>query len=118
MTRDQQIDAIRAACIKANPELTVRQNEVDVLWDRLSEISGNDLWNRLSKQEWEFARDVLFERPICLADVLLAIEPIRTRRGLLNAPAESVVKSWNLRHDDLTKQSDETISWLCDLLAK
>jgi hypothetical protein len=91
MTREQQIAFIFSKCLDVGIDF----------WKNSPRVNGT-----------KFRRT----RPIRLADVLLAIEPIRTRRGLLNAAAEGVVKAWDLRKDDLTEQSDETIRFIHGLL--
>jgi hypothetical protein len=115
MTRDQQLADIRAACIKANPSIL-----------ELEEMSG-----------------LRIERPIRLADVLLAIELSvgsnityysADTRGCIygtieldpvqlnNFPGvDHFIKhipgpTWNLRKDDLTEQSDECVAFLAQLL--
>lgn len=34
------------------------QEKLDNLWDRLSELAGGNLWNRLSKEEWKLAKEI------------------------------------------------------------
>jgi hypothetical protein len=57
-----------------------------------------------------------------LADVLLAIDEDKVHRGEMKqttmsyALAAQVMSKWNLRADDLEKQSEETISFLSELL--
>lgn len=36
--------------------MKISQEELDQLWDRLSEIANGNLWNQLTKEEWELAR--------------------------------------------------------------
>lgn len=94
MTRDQQITAIRAACIKANP---------DTGWSPLQYMLGGEV-GRVA-------------RPIRLADVLLAItnlgRPLATRGRSLMIDA---LVYWDLMQDDLTQQSDECVAYLAHLL--
>ena len=58
------------------------------------------------------------ERPIRLADVLLAIETAAKKRVDENEGemAHVSVHLWNLRADDLQQQSEETINFLHELL--
>jgi hypothetical protein len=106
---DQHIAAIRAACIKANPEI-----EKTVGWGR----HGDRL---------------IDDRPIRLADVLLAIGEKAKSVGIdgfvevdqygtfwMSARiVENEMRqvNWNLRQDDLTLQSDECITFLASELA-
>jgi len=67
-------------------------------------------------------------RPICLADVLLAIGPSTKNRGPVYCTSEGVLIDfnnreeggaiWNLHEDDLSKQSPECIEFLASLLTK
>jgi len=105
MTRDEQLQTIRTACIEANPEI----NEPCTCpkggrWDgeRICDKCGG----------WEYV-----PRPIRLADVLLAIESYpdydEAVHGLLfSGPVD---RRWNLHADDLTQQSDDCIAFLADL---
>ena len=96
MTRQQMIEAIRETCIAANPSKD---------WDTVYAHLG-------------------------LADVLVAIEYcLRDRfesqpnadllsnfqEGLWSITRE-LIKKYNLRADDFTQQSDETITFLYELL--
>lgn len=99
--RDDQIKLIRQKCIEAN-----------------------------STKEWNWhcpARktcSVDFEEPVRLADVLLAIPQLWVQPKIerkddyryINNGVFSTGIKWNLRKDDLTEQSDETIAFLADLL--
>lgn len=106
MTRNEQLDAIRTACIKANPEI-VEQKEIHV-----SPLTG---------------KHMKYDRPVRLADVLLAIDRTRCQiRALIQSPdtltiekvgyGRSIIFDWNLRQDDLNEQSDECIAFLANLL--
>lgn len=107
---NSNLEIIRAVCIDANPEIvSVVENEFD----------GVDV----------------SERPIRFADVLLAIG--KKERGHIFARADGEIAvffkwvdfgeekrheveptyiEWNLRKDDLTQQSPETLQFLSDLL--
>jgi hypothetical protein len=108
--RDQHIAGIRAACIKANPE-------IEAEWPcecRKCGVPGKHQFRG---------------RSIRLADVLLAIENTGVHCAFYGEGNLWLVKptmeglgtgrencTYDLRQDDLTLQSDETISWLYDLL--
>ena len=86
-------DIVREACIKANPDIEVGE---------------------------EIAEENGMMRPIRLADVLLAI---REKMPLGNIPMghgtsvlNLMMQHWNLRTDDLSQQSPETLKFLADLL--
>jgi hypothetical protein len=89
MIREQNIEAIRKACIAKQSKLT--------------EI-------------------VHWKRPIRLADVLLAaiecdLEKIYPNEKFpFTKVSATIVALWNLRKDDLTHQSDETLSFIASLL--
>lgn len=94
-TREEHIQAIRAACIKVNPR-------------NLSGLTE-------SEKVWEDA-----VRAIRLADVLLA-KATRDEHGQqtleeLAFECHRVCLSWNLRTDDLTAQSDECIAFIHSLI--
>lgn len=101
MNTPQKVYAIRSRCIAANPEI-----------GELKTFECGSCG----------ADDQQFYRPIRLADVLLAIgSGVRleeqTSSGQLSIGVAG--KGWtlyNLLEDDLTKQSQETIDFLTDLL--
>ncbi|MDR6305920.1 hypothetical protein GGQ85_003646 [Nitrobacter vulgaris] len=114
MTRQEQIDLIRAACIEANPSDATLRDQTS--WQGLQ-----------TKRE--------HGRPVRLADVLLAMEAGSTYGDSLNLnfdgsmeycrvnlpagpePEQEIFKgSWNLRKDDLSEQSDECVAYLAQLL--
>src|SRR5438270_678262 len=102
MNRDEQLEAIRDACVKANPDKACPTIE----------LKG----------------DKCCEHSIRLADVLLAMEvkdpnnryQVRTSGhiGTISpvSPMTHVYTRWNLPADDLTLQPDETINFLYALL--
>lgn len=96
--KTEQIAAIRAKCIEAHPEI-----------DHIQEAAPGR------------SEALIDGRPIRLADVLLAWEtkyeelPDQTiGRGM--EQLWSIYCKWSLRADDLDQQSDETISFIHDLL--
>lgn len=100
-TREQQIAAIRAACIKANPEIVAQTY-------RGSENTGYEI--------------EITDRPIRLADVLLALPDDSfgwggiSRKYLFFNSDASRSAEWNLRTDDLTAQTDECIAFIHSLI--
>lgn len=102
----QQLTAIRAKCIEANPD--------NVCWGL---PSGGNIKDARSPR---------------LADVLLAIGTAENNalrpfprdvavdgRGIISSYFSLTDKrseSWNLRNDDLSAQSDECVQFLCELL--
>jgi hypothetical protein len=143
MTRDQQLEAVRAACIRANPEITELKFGCEVL--RRSETTYHVInplgWGANDRKCWlnsvpfgdmpiELEKDLVqnggeFEivgRAIRLADVLLAIGKdgrveyaMAAHDGLQIRVGYDAVY-WNLRKDDLAEQSDECVAHLAHLL--
>lgn len=99
------LEIIRAACIKANPKIIVNQHAQLIGWDH---------------------KVTYFEekRPIRLADVLLAIggesdteqSQWRYLGNLSKVCGFGWNVAWNLRNDDLSQQSPETLRFLANLL--
>lgn len=118
---NKNLEIIRAACIEANPEIV---EEHSVQCDMDTSHGYVTPHNELG----------CIVRPIHLADVLLAIASNRIRLTTFvggDAWFESYEESnvftheqswkargvcWNLRLDDLTHQSPETLQFLADLL--
>lgn len=104
-TREEQIALVRQKCIEANSDFLVgpclgcaRKGKAHLLALRPD------------------------QRPIRLADVLLALDGLRknepyskTQRNF-EAVTLGYTKGWNLRKDDLIEQSDETIEFIATLL--
>jgi hypothetical protein len=89
--RNEQLEAIRAACIEAKPEIEHSQ-------DGLNGV-----------------------RPVRLTDVLLAVETgwwhrDRNAEHEISADTSKLLILWDFHQDDLTQQSDECIDFLADLL--
>lgn len=133
MNRSQQIEVIRAACVKANPEIDSSVPHCGSCLDEkdLGYGDGMDFCCCL-------APHVKHPRPVRLADVLLAIKQKdtdmeRTVEEMFGgggavcnylysalqafASMASIRKEfWNLHSDDLTLQNDDTISFLYELV--
>lgn len=107
--REKHLEVIRAACIKANPEIEKRERV-------LAEFGAG------------------YFHPIRLADVLLAIggEKGQTKGLVVNTLGQmtvmeliegglavrslpDIIVEWNLRRDDLTQQSDECVAFVASL---
>jgi hypothetical protein len=101
MTRQEQIDLIRAACIEANPSDTTLREQ--------------NSWQGLQIKRSH-------GRPIRLADVLLAMDRYARTEVCVGKDGSFCVGDgpkmawWKLRKDDLTEQSDECVAFLAQLL--
>jgi hypothetical protein len=84
-----KLETIRQKCIEANPDLQYRLEHL-------------------------IASDTFEVGPIRLADVLLAMHSRDS--GWTPKEVMRLLSLWNLREDDLTKQSPETIQFLASLL--
>lgn len=98
---------IREKCIEANPDIQ-RSTRMHV---RLDE-------NDLGKREY---KKVYWSRPIHLTDVLAAIEQVQPQSISMDAATTLATNwggrsKWNLRADDLEKQSPETLEFIGSLL--
>ena len=131
--RQKNLETIRAAAIKANPEIVelkfgcqVQRYEGDEI-DTLCSITSPGLRGRHAVRFIRFPSVVHYDfvcatgeveswkiigRPIRLADVLLALKEQRGYLGVTILEKEH----WNLRADSLEEQSDECIAFLADLL--
>lgn len=89
--QEQNIETIRKACIAANPEI------VQPVYD---------------------GANTYIDRPIHLADVLLAMDERLDTPFFPDANEWELFlfHKWNLHKDTLTDQSDETLSFLAKLL--
>lgn len=99
----EQVEIIRAACIKANPAIETRRIEGD--------DEGQPMWMQ--------------DNTIHLADVLLAIGELTdayivvSANGVVHQKILSQFDEmcrYNLRADDLTQQSDEFLEFAAQLL--
>ncbi|HKQ06151.1 MAG TPA: hypothetical protein VJ464_13530 [Blastocatellia bacterium] len=103
---NEKLETIRQACIKANPDIFIEgcesgKENCDCWWHKNYPPDGNKY------------------RPICLADVLLAIEGKSYDgwpAGYQLITSRNIRRPWNPRTDDLTQQSEETINFLYELL--
>lgn len=99
--RDEQIEAVRKACIAANPDIKILFQEPNIYESgaiRLADmlLAVGDAWRK---------------------DLDVAMQSLPRYRAALNRNIVEVIKRWHLRADDLTQQSDETIEFLAGLLA-
>lgn len=121
------LEIIRAACVKANPEIEIDEWFVCPIHGRIDSPIGHSTGCRENVHtEPEY-------RPIRLADVLLAVRETNQSWYVRNdgvffewekftdgGDGHHGVKSsyivWNLRTDDLEQQSPETLAFLANLL--
>lgn len=97
------IEIIRAACVKANPEKD---------WKELVTVA----YHGHGHSESDY-----MDVPIRLADVLLAMDkPVKyyTATPTIHNDVCKVLSLWNLRNDDLSAQSKECLAFLAGLLKK
>lgn len=130
--RDEQIAAIRAACIKANPEIEKEWSDCKVCsgvgftaehegGQACYEGECNNCPVQVQCDPCMGSGKVL-GRPIRLADVLLAIREIKRpiAQAMVNTwwdrQERKLLETYDLMHDNLTAQSDETLSFLAKLL--
>jgi hypothetical protein len=127
----KELSLIREKCIAANPEIMELKFGCEV-----GTVTGSEGYLRgpiLRKSgpgfdtEWGYFNPIspnvdVLGRPVRLADVLVAYihfgapaQIVADAKKHLDNELQ-IVFSWNLRADDLEKQSDETISFLYDLL--
>lgn len=134
LTHQQKIEAIRRACVKANPKIVELKfgclisgyghhlSEIVTVGEKYcSFLHSPDLVaqdrTKTIKQDYE-----IIGRPIRLADVLLVFRG-RSLKGC--DPNEtypsrneiSILQRWNIRNDDLSKQSEDTVDFIHELLA-
>lgn len=95
------LEIIRAACIKANPEFESKNTSMMLKGPFTGLINYRD-------------------PTIRLAEVLLAIR--KANKGTaastwgLNSIQQRIIDLWNLRLDDLAQQSEETLAFIVELL--
>src|SRR5882757_438638 len=129
--RDQHIQTLREACIKANPEIVelkfgakVKLLDYEKYPDAWGIYAGKQFWKSgerdrdlvLHPDAKLYPMDKKYEvigRPIRLSDVLLAWHSQgekELREGKIPTPMQGmygkIAVKWNLRKDDLTEQSD------------
>ncbi len=108
-TTMNNLETIRAACIKANPEISKR-SEYD--------FEGNDMEQRVSladvllaiesvmKPDWQITLSTLVRHS---GGIIWHIQVTHTNGGYDGG-------NWNLRKDSLEEQPPETLQFLADLL--
>jgi hypothetical protein len=101
-TRQEQLELIRDACIRANPEIEKRRI------DYVDEDTGDDTWVQ--------------DDTIRLADVLLAHSKTITpptnseEKSKIQNDVLNIIYWWNLRKDDINDQSDPCVAFVYQLL--
>lgn len=131
MNHQQKLEAVRQACIKANPEIVELKFgcDVEIVIGSVAcpativqkNYAGN--WLVLIAGQTATYKDKqiykIIGRPIRLADVLLALNwkwiAITSTGSFMVGSAESSLR-WDLLADDLTKQSPEMVDLLYGLL--
>lgn len=109
MTRQEQLDLIRDACIEANPDKEWIRCAVGDCTVHISKIGLADVLFAIGKKE----RGHLFAR----ADGKTVVFFVWNKFGDANCHAvEPTYKEWNLCNDDLTDQSDECVAFVAELL--
>ena len=124
MTHQQKLEAVRQACIKANPEIVELKLGCAYRVPKRSEV-----FVVTSEHVIETIKGMgvkIIGRPPRLADVMLPIGRYEdlihvTCDGwfcVLGTPVNQFFRraQWNLRKDSLDEQSEETISFLYELL--
>lgn len=109
--REEYLKVIRDACLKANPEIEVRNSSMMLKGTFTGLINHRDT-------------------KIRVADVLLALESIKSREHTYWIDCGGQFASrkfseeheswlhvfWNLRADNLNEQSDECVAFIAELL--
>jgi hypothetical protein len=132
---NEKLEAIRQACIKANPEIVELKFGCQLsLLGRRYAVFGQclNVWQIVSIERDlfhstslpngadTFGVNAIYGRPIRLSDVLLAMNVQLFKDSwdlpVLDYDGSKIIALWNLRKDDLTQQSPETIDFLYDLL--
>lgn len=143
MTHKENLAYVREKCIEANPEIVelkfgceinmygaprviVGSWAEDEEWLTVHKTDGGP--QRLTKEMLRYSSHTkIVGRPIRLADVLLALHELpRTQNVAINTLVGTsmnsdftkfdLAKTWDLRQDDLGKQSEETVAFLRSLL--
>lgn len=138
-TLKQKIADIRAACIAANPSITDlvfgcrikdwKKGEAIIVGVEKYSNGESDcyyqFYNKIPHPIMELSPYHNWEiigRPIRLADVLLAVTQIPRIKMFSQAvimgaeEPRKIAEIWDLRNDDLTKQSPKTIDFIHNLL--
>lgn len=136
MTREQNIEIIRKACIQANPDILKLEFGCEVELNKEAKSERMTVVKLLGKTgeyvvTYQDGTQGLYQpeelkiigRPIRLADVLLVINrehdyfmPHVLREELYFHYKRDGGFAWHLVHDDLTLQSDETLEFLINIL--
>jgi len=144
MNKSPEEQFIREVCIKANPSIedlvferidvmfAMRHAEPVFQWLSVTQtvseaIERKNIENRylykLENKIHDIQKETREGRPIRLADVLLAIKEkygdfVLEFSGIETCSLEAarIVRKWDLKNDDLSQQSVETISFIANLL--
>lgn len=139
MTRDQQLEAVRAKCIEANPEIVELKLGAECRYTipagrkikelalvRVSKTGRTALCATYDTRQRGWSGPYFYEieklevigRPVRLADVLYAYEQQDdVAHSEFKRERVEILNRWCLVDDDLRDQSDETVDYLYSLLA-
>lgn len=120
MLSTENYQKLRERIIETCLDLKEDENKKTELWDAIAEKSTG-IWNKLNRNDWSYANNVVFESPITLSHVLrvmssLGIVARVDVKGHIDVSPFKGDTIWNLEKDDLTLQSDETKTFLYELL--
>lgn len=139
MTEEQQIEFIRQKCIEANPSIKdlvfgcrIYFPAFPNVWHKVLGASGGSIhyfaYDKYDSHCNESQVEII-GRPIRLADVLLAYKKYREgfaepaslsinlwNEEIRNKAVLASVRNWDLKNDDLTLQSEETVKFIWELL--
>ena len=108
LDRSQKIEAIRAKCMWANPEIELRRcDECDQDWSMFDECPDCQLKTRKTGKA---------RRTICLADVLLLLREVDAM-GDFRKAWEDITYRWDLRRDSLDELDNVSVDFLHSLLS-
>lgn len=113
MDRTKQLEAIRKACIAANPKI------VDEFWDGESGVKTGELVREIRIADVLLTINAANLRKVYLLSIAGIFCSFMAREGVKAEAHEVDVHdyiSWNLYKDNLADQSDSTIDFLYGLL--
>ena len=125
MTHKENLEAVRRACIKANPEIVEPKFgcclalKGDAWWENGVMIRGQKIFNvTTGKIESRTSNWEILGRPIRLADVVLVYSDVEEQKDedVIDLVLSISRHGWNLRKDSLEDQSEETVAFLAGLL--
>jgi len=137
MLKRQKIKFIRKKCIEVNPEIAELKIGCKVLWKTMDEefIFINDIDEQCKKPKyyylyseegkyftlykWDNKEWEIIGRPIRLADIIYMLKEVSTMgTDYYEKEKQLITNLWDLKHNDLEKQKEETIDFIYKLLKK